>query len=308
MPLRLIVHGGAWNIPSTYEADHLAGVEKALHTAWPLLHAGASAVETVVAAVKVMEEDPTFDAGRGAFLNSQGQIELDAMVMDGTDLNFGAVAALQNILHPVEVALHLMKEAEFKLLVGAGAQTYAQSIGINEVPMQALLTKRELEFFDQIKADEQFQSHHPFREWPSDTVGAVAMDAQGRIAAATSTGGTPRKWPGRVGDSPIPGAGAYADNQAGGISATGWGESILKVLLSKQVTDRMQAGLKANAAAVAAIRYLKERVDGRAGVVGIDAKGRYAWAHNTPKMAFAYVTDNQEIICRIKAEGINFVQ
>ena len=288
MPIRLIVHGGAWNIPADQQADHVLGVQQAVEASWPLLQAGASALDAVEEAVKTLEADPTFDAGRGAFLNSRGEIELDAMIMDGRDLNFGAVAAVQNLLHPVSLARRLMQSKEFRMLVGSGAQDFAKREGFTQLDPQALLTARELAFYARIREDANFQSHDPFGPLPGDTVGAVAMDQNGNLAAATSTGGTPRKWPGRVGDSPIPGAGAYADNSCGAASTTGWGESIMKVLLAKTVTDFENQGHNAHKASALGIEQLAQKVNGLGGVISIDQNGNYGWAHNTPKMAFAY--------------------
>lgn len=296
MPIRLIVHGGAWNIPGTQEAAHLNGVTEAIRTTWPLLQAGASALDAVEHAVRILEADPTFDAGRGAFLNSRGEIELDAMIMDGRNLNFGSVAAVQNLLHPVSLARRLMDSPEFRMLVGKGAQAFAKREGFPILEPQALLTKRELQFFESIQHNSDFRSHDPFGPLPGDTVGAVAMDQDGNLAAATSTGGTPRKWPGRVGDSPLPGAGAYADNSCGAASTTGWGESIMKILLSKTVTDLEKQGHNAQEAAVSGIQQLANRVDGLGGVITIDHKGQYGWAYNTPKMAFAYWNEETQTI------------
>lgn len=285
-PLKLIVHGGAWNIPDEHINAHLNGVEKAIAETYPKLKAGCSALDAVEAAVNILEEDPTFDSGRGAFLNERGEVELDAMIMDGRDLSLGAVAAVQNILHPISVARKVMEETEHCLLVGEGALLFAKKMGFEELPPQALLTERELEFFHQIKNDPNFETHQPF-DTPSDTVGAVALDANGNFAAATSTGGTARKLVGRVGDSPIPGAGGYADNALGAASTTGWGESIMKVLLAKTVVDAFDQmdGMKA---AKHGISILQNKVGGLGGVIGIDKKGNYAFHHNTPKMAFAY--------------------
>lgn len=288
MSIRLIVHGGAWNVPTEQQAAHVAGIRAAVAHVVPLLEAGGTALDAVEAAVNILEADTTFDAGHGAFLNSQGEIELDALIMDGATLDFGAVAAVQNLLHPVSVARRLMETAEFRMLVGAGAQAFARAQNFPILDPQALLTERELSFFGQIKEEEDFRSHHPFGELPGDTVGAVALDSYGNLAAATSTGGTPRKWPGRVGDSPLPGAGAYADNASGGASTTGWGESIMKILLAKTVTDQLELGKSAPAAARYGIRRLADKVQGLGGVITISNQGEYGWYHNTPKMAFAF--------------------
>ena len=299
MKAKLIVHGGAWNIPESLEAAHLAGVRRAAQEAGALLAQGASALDTVEAAVNILEADSTFDAGRGAFLNERGEIELDAMIMDGRDLRFGAVAAVQNILHPVSLARRVMAHTEHCFLVGGGAQAFARKAGIAEVDPRELLTERERVYYEQIRHDPDFHTRLPFDDHPMDTVGAVALDGAGNLAAATSTGGTPRKLAGRVGDSPVVGAGAYADNHCGAVSATGWGESILKVLLSKTVCDLM-ATHNASEAARQGIERLARRVNGLGGVIGIDRHGEYAFAYNTPKMAFAYLRAPGEVVVSIK--------
>jgi beta-aspartyl-peptidase (threonine type) len=299
MQPKLIVHGGAWNIPGEYVPDHLAGVRQAVAAVYPQLLEGLCALDAVEAAVNLLEANPTFDAGRGAFLNELGEIELDAMIMDGRSLAIGAVAALRNVLHPVSVARRVMEATEHCLLVGEGALSFAKKSGFEILPPEALLTERELAFYQQILRDPDFRTHHPFEEEPRDTVGAVALDSRGNIAAATSTGGTARKMQGRVGDSPIAGAGAYADNALGGVSATGWGESIMKVLLSKTVCDFFgQQG--ANEAANRGIAVLEQKVRGRGGVIGINCRGEYGMAHNTPKMAFAYFSaEKNEVVAEI---------
>jgi len=233
MQPKLIVHGGAWNIPNEMDSAHQNGVTAALKAGYAILEQGGSALDAVEKAVNIMEADDTFDAGRGAFLNEIGEIELDAMIMDGRDLGYGAVGAVQNLLNPVSLARKVMEQTEHCFLVGKGAQLFAQRMGFEALDPKALLTTRELEFYHNIKDQVDFKTHHPFQNEPRDTVGAVAMDAQGNLAAATSTGGTARKMVGRVGDSPMPGAGGYADNELGAVSTTGWGESIMKVLLAK---------------------------------------------------------------------------
>ena len=288
MKTKLIVHGGAWNIPDEQCEAHLNGVRLAVEKIAPVLENGLTALDAVEQAVNILEADPTFDAGRGAFLNDQGEIELDAMIMDGQQLDYGAVAAVQNLLHPVSLARKIMEQSEHCLLVGSGAQCFARKIKFPEVATEELLTERELDYFRQIKKLPDFKTHHPFESNPMDTVGAVAMDQWGNIAAATSTGGTPRKLAGRVGDSPLIGAGAYADNLSGGVSATGWGESIMKVLLSKTVCDAFLE-VSAEEAARRSIQLLETRVKGLGGVIGINSQGIYAFAHNTKRMAHAFV-------------------
>lgn len=295
----LIVHGGAWSIPDAYELDHIRGVHRAVSKIYPGLKNGMTALDAVEAAVKILEQDPTFDAGRGAFLNAIGEIELDAMIMDGVTLNFGAVAGVQNILHPVTLARRVMEQTEHCLLIGKGAQRFARQIGIPELDPRELLTPRELKFFEKIKNDPSFYTHQPFEPRPNGTVGAVAIDRSGNLAAATSTGGTPRKLPGRIGDSPIVGAGTYADDESGAASATGWGESIMKILMSKTACDLLKHN-SAQPAAQLAVELLQQRVQGWGGIILIDNKGQLGFAHNTTKMAFAYAQPSGEVIARIK--------
>jgi beta-aspartyl-peptidase (threonine type) len=296
---KLIVHGGAWNIPEDMLQDHVRGVKQAVSAVYPHLLNGMSALDAVEAAVKILEEDPTFDAGRGAFLNAMGEIELDAMIMDGSTLEFGAVAAVQNLLHPVTLARMIMEKTEHCFLVGQGAQLFARHNGFEILETADLLIPRELEFYNQFKNDPKFTTKKPFEDNKRGTVGAVARDQTGSLAAATSTGGTPRKLPGRVGDTPLMGAGTYADDQLGAASATGWGESIMKVLLSKNVCDNL-LNQNATDAAKSAIEMLQQRVDGLGGVILIDKQGKYGYAHNTSKMAFAFAASPDTVIAKIK--------
>ncbi len=301
MKPRLIVHGGAWSIPDKLERGHIDGVRRAISEVYPLLTQGISALDAVEKAVRILEEDPTFDAGRGAFLNAIGEIELDAMIMDGKTLDFGAVMAVQNLLHPISLARRVMEKTEHCILAGNGAMDFARQQGFQLLDPRELLTPRELQFFEKIKNDPNFKTRHPFEPHPRDTVGAVALDENRNLATAISTGGTPRKMPGRVGDSPVVGAGGYADNKIAAASATGWGESILKILLAKMAVD-LSADFPTQAAAELAINFMKERVDGLGGVILIDRYGNYGLAHNTSKMAFAFVDDDEKVVAGIAWE------
>ena len=296
---KLIVHGGAWSIPEEYEQDHIQGVQDAVAMVYPNLLDGIHALDAVEKAVRIMEENPTFDAGKGAFLNAIGEIELDAMIMNGKTFDFGAVVAVQNILHPISLARRVMEKSEHCMLAGNGAQQFARQMGISKVETGELLTTREYKFYQQIKNDPNFKTKHPFEPFPKGTVGAVALDRHGNLAAATSTGGTPRKTPGRVADSAIIGAGTYANNELGAASSTGWGEAIMKILLSKTVCDFL-SNLSAIQAAEKAIDVLEKRVQGWGGVILIDKNGNYGFAFNTSKMAFAYVDDSGKIVSKIK--------
>ncbi len=282
---KLIVHGGAWDIPGEVHKNHIAGIEQALHEGLSYLRTGSDAITAVIRAVMTMENDPTFDAGKGSFLNLNGEVEMDAMIMDGKDLSFGAVAAIQNVQYPILAANAVRLQSEHCFLAGSGATQFAHETGIPYWPTENLLVGRELERYHRLKKTKNYKTRDFFDQAGRDTVGAVAIDSTGNIAAATSTGGTPNKLPGRVGDSPVIGAGAFADNGSGGVSSTGWGESIMKVLLAKTTCDCMASGQDAQTAAGSAIQHLAQRVAGLGGVVCIDANGRHGYAYNTPYMA-----------------------
>ena len=290
-----MVHGGAWAIPDRMVEAHLAGCTAAAEEGGRALSEGGSALDAVEAAVRVMEEDPTFDAGRGSFLNREGAVEMDAIIMDGARLRAGSVAAVRNILHPVTLARLVMERTDHVLLVGEGANLFAAEVGVEETPEEDLLVGRELERWRKLREDPRFRAKVIFESpkatpsWdvPGDTVGAVAMDADGNVAAATSTGGTPKKRMGRVGDSPLVGAGAYADNLAGAVSATGWGEPIILSCLSKRVLELLERGMDPTRASQAALDEMLERHDGRGGVILITPDGSITASFNTPRMAYA---------------------
>ncbi len=305
MTPKLIVHGGAWDIPDRYTENHIKGVKAAVDQIYPLLQEGGSALDAVEQAVNILEADPTFDAGRGAFLNARGEIELDALIMDGKALDFGSVAAVSNLLHPVSLARKVMNAEDFRFLVGDGAMEFARKWGFEILNPKDLLTERELKFYESIRHDTDFSIHKAFSgSAPSDTVGAVALDQDGNLACATSTGGTPRKHAGRVGDSPIVGAGGYADNLVGAASSTGYGESLLRVMFCKTACDAMAEKGSAPGGAVKAIEILEQRVNGHGGIIMISPQGEYGFAHNTPRMAFAYADDKGDTQAAIKVQTL----
>lgn len=285
----ILVHGGAWDIPNEAVEDHLTGVEAAAETGMAVLLRAGSALDAVEAAVNVMEESGVFNAGRGSHLNAEGEVELDAIIMDGETLNAGSVAAVTNIIHPISLARKVMEETRHVLLVGEGARKFAAAHGFRLSRTEELVSARELKRYRELRR-RTVQPKEFYEPSPPDTVGAVALDSHRNLAAGTSTGGQPKKMPGRVGDSPIVGAGAYADNSLGACSATGWGESIMKTVLSKLACDLMGEGSTAQSACRKAIRLLKKKVDGRGGLVAIDHNGRHGVAYSTPRMARALMT------------------
>jgi beta-aspartyl-peptidase (threonine type) len=296
----LIVHGGAGNIPLETHEAHVTGCRRAADAGWAVLARGGTALEAVEATVRVLEDDPAFDAGHGSFPNAAGEVELDAIIMDGRDLNFGAVAAVQRVCHPVTLARLVMAESEHAMLVGTGAESFARQHGLPICPTEELLTEPELERWRAAHAGGNPRGRESPGIAPSDTVGAVALDAEGNLAAATSTGGTFNKLPGRVGDSPLVGCGAYADNRTGAVSATGLGEALMKVIIGKAACDLIAQGMSAQGAADAAISLLAERTAGEGGLIVLDRMGRIGIAHNTPYIAHATVTAGGEIVAGIE--------
>jgi beta-aspartyl-peptidase (threonine type) len=311
----LLVHGGAWAIPASDAPAHEAGVRTALETGYAILARGGSALDAVEAAVIVLEDDPTFDAGRGSFLTSDGRVQLDALLMDGGRMKAGGVACVERILNPILAARLVLEQSPHVYFVGAGAEAFAASHGMTLIDNRELVLDRERARLSRAQsrqaaglADETFSGHiHRDDKSPEtavdligtdlpesacshDTVGAVAVDLHGNLAAGTSTGGTLNKTPGRVGDSSLIGCGCYADNLAAAVSLTGWGEPIMKLVLGKWATDRVAAGSAPEFAAREAISYLFNRLGGHGGIILLGPDGRFGIAHNTPAMAWGIAT------------------
>jgi beta-aspartyl-peptidase (threonine type) len=297
---RIIVHGGAWKIAEETHADHIAGVRVAAQAGWEILTAGGSALDAVERAVVVMEDDPTFDAGVGSVLNRAGDIEMDAILMDGRTLKLGAVAAVRGITNPIRLARLIFDDTDHSMLVGEGARRFAEEKGMRLCAQAELTVPREIERFRRLQQMPDYHLSYEFAPDPQGTVGAVAIDAEGHVAAATSTGGAAYKLPGRVGDSPLVGSGAYADDLTGAASATGHGESIMRVVLCKTATDAIGRGMNAQQAAEFAIKTLFERVGGYGGVIIADRHGQVGFAYNTPHMAVAWAEQDGTIHARIK--------
>ncbi len=343
----LLVHGGAWAMPDDAVAAHERGLRAALAAGYGLLERGATAVEAVEAAVVSMEDDDTFDAGRGSFLTRDGRVQMDALVMDGSDLRTGGVACVERLRNPIRAARLVLERSPHVYFVGTGAERFARQHGMELCDNTDLIVPRERERLMRFQKDElagaadrTFTGNAEFTARPAtaaseptggtpthaevrpgggdlvsrsldpaleaevdrglpaelrpfdpslhshDTVGAVALDRDGNLAAATSTGGTLSKAPGRVGDSSLIGCGCYADNQSAAVSLTGWGEPIMKLVLGKWAVDRVAAGAAPQQAAVAAIDYLFTRLGGHGGIILLGPTGEIGLAHNTPRMAW----------------------
>jgi L-asparaginase / beta-aspartyl-peptidase len=291
----LMVHGGAWDIPEDQLEAHRRGVTRAVKAGYALLKDGGSSLDAVEAAVTLLEDDETFDAGRGSFLNRNGRVQLDALLMDGATLRAGAVACVERLRNPVQAARLVLERSPHVYLVGQGAEEFAREHGIELIENAELVLERERLRLTAAQAQEQAGIPDPTftgTQPPSDshdTVGAVALDTSGNLAAATSTGGTVNKTPGRVGDSSLIGCGGYADNRSAAASLTGWGEPIMKLVLGKWAVDRVPQ-LGPEQTAQDAIAYLYARLHGHGGMILLGPDGRFGIAHNTPSMAWALCT------------------
>jgi beta-aspartyl-peptidase (threonine type) len=291
----LVVHGGAWAIPDDMVEAHLNGVRNAVAAGWQAMSKGGSALDAVEEAVVVMEDDETFDAGRGSFLNRDGKVQLDAFIMEGSTLRGGGVGGVERLRNPIRTARKILSESPHVYFVAEGAERFAAEHGITLCDNQELVIPREVERLREFQARAAKDAPDLFAPTIShDTVGAVALDRDGNIAAATSTGGTLNKAPGRLGDSSLIGCGCYADNESAAASLTGWGEPIMKLVLAKWAADRVLAGNAPEWVSLEAMNYLKARVNGHGGIILLDAKGRLGIAHNTPRMAWAFKTAKRE--------------
>jgi len=315
----LLVHGGAWAIPDDAAEAHEAGVRSALEAGYGPLKRGGSALDAVEAAVTVLEDNPTFDAGRGSFLTSDGRVQLDALLMDGGRMKAGGVACVERLRNPIQAARLVLEQSLHVYFVGSGAEEFAASRGMPLIDNAELVLDRERErlkdaqkrqaagladatFSGDDKSPETAISRTPSRAamrgdedakfQSHDTVGAVALDVDGNLAAGTSTGGTLNKTPGRVGDSSLIGCGCYADNMSAAVSLTGWGEPIMKLVLGKWAVDRVAAGSAPELAARDAISYLSSRLGGHGGIILLGPDGRFGMAHNTPAMAWGLATES----------------
>ncbi|MSP15902.1 MAG: hypothetical protein EXR73_04700, partial [Myxococcales bacterium] len=282
----IVVHGGAGTVSDEHVAASLVGCAAAARVGLAVLLGGGSALDAVQAATRVLEDDPQFNAGVGSALTRDGTVETEASLMEGTTLRAGGVAAVPNLGCAIEVARAVLEDGEHLLLCGEGAWAFARERGFVPAAAEALVTERQRRAL----AEELLRrrvSGGVRAPAGGGTVGACAIDAAGRVAAATSTGGITGKRCGRIGDSPLIGCGTYADDGAGAASATGHGESIIRVTMTRGLVERMRAGSSAEEAAWGAVDELATRGAGGGGVICVDARGRIGVAHNTVRMPHA---------------------
>lgn len=281
----LILHGGAGSpAPELHEARQ-RGLRRAFDVAWSILAQNGSAIDAAVQAVAILENEPVFNAGIGSCLNQDGIVEMDASVMEGATFRAGAVGAVRTVQNPILLAKAIMEEGRHVFLVSEGAERFACEKGFAPVSVETLITERQ----QQRWRDARMQGE-------TGTVGAVALDKAGRLAAATSTGGVFAKHPGRVGDSAIIGAGTYADDTLGAASATGVGEAIIRTTLTRTAVEFLRGGVDPTQAARRVLEIFQKRTASEAGIILIDALGRVGYAYNASALSVAFLVKDALVI------------
>ena len=299
-PVAIAIHAGAGTISkeelTVAREQEIRGIlTRAVQAGHEILSEGGSSLDAVTLAVTILEDSPHFNAGRGAVFNAEGRHEMDASIMDGSNLDAGSVAGVHNIRNPILLARKVMSDSAHVMLMGEGAEVFARQHDIQFAGDDYFFTEYRWQQLQQAKSGENRNSHY-FSETPDrwlSTVGSVALDAQGNLAAATSTGGMTNKRWGRVGDSPIIGAGTYADNRSCAVSATGHGEYFIRATVARDICSRVQyQGLNLDDAANAVINGQLRQMGGDGGIIAVDAKGNIAQTFNTPGMYRAMIDAN----------------
>ena len=306
MTYSLIIHGGAGALEDLkYEADTTefkASVLEILEAGRQRLEKGDSALDVVEFCVNLLEDNPLYNAGKGSVLNENGQVEMDAALMNGSDLKAGAVTCVKNIKNPISLARQVLEQGDHVMLAAEGAQAFAEYCNAEQRPDNYFVVPHRIKQLEEAKAAGRMTLDHE-KIKPAQklgTVGAVAQDKHGNLAAATSTGGLVNKRWGRVGDTPVVGAGVFADNETCGVSATGYGEQFLRTVFSKTVSDFVQfKQMSAAEAAQAGVQYLVDKVNGEGGVIVIDAQGRCAAAQSTSGLIHGWIESGGEAICKL---------
>jgi beta-aspartyl-peptidase (threonine type) len=306
MPIALIAHGGAGNWRPGSEQDAIDAMKAAVEGGRSILRAGGTALDAVCATVVALEDNPIFNAGTGAVLNFDGFCELDASVMVSREARVGAVAALQRVKNPVIVARKVMEETDHVMLAGEGAQRFARVMGFPD--HDPVTPARKADWQDKRKRVDEVLGKHSLRmrrflkdhpEYAGGTVGAAAVDADGVLAAATSTGGVTLKLVGRVGDTPIPGAGNYASRFVAA-SATGTGEFVLRSLAARAISEAMEHGAPLDRAMAGVLDGLRRDYEADVGFVAVDSSGTPVAQHLTRDMPHAFFAGEQEVAARMR--------
>ena len=305
----LVVHGGAGTMERgkmtpEHEREYRAGIENALRAGWEILQRGGSSLDATEAAVRVFEDDPLFNAGKGSVFNADGINEMDAAIMDGKTLRAGAVANVQHVKNPILLARLVMEKSPHVMMAGEGAEAFAKDHGIELVDAKYFFTQERWDALQKAKAAEKAGANGDKKFYLSDqdlhgTVGAVALDRNGNLAAATSTGGKTAKLPGRIGDTPVIGAGTYASNSTCAVSGTGDGEFFIMATVGSEVSALMEYRRKTlQEASVAAIDKVA-KLGGTGGLIAIDKNGNISLPFNTSGMYRGYVDPNGKFVTEI---------
>ena len=304
----LMVHGGAGALDNVKDNKtalrYLESIRGVLEHGREILNLGGTALEAVEACASLLEDDPIFNAGCGSVLNENGKVEMDAAIMDGRDLSAGAVASVSNIANPIQLARLVMAESEHVMLISEGAMRFAQHCNMPFTPDHYFFTKDRVAQLERARLQHRIMLDHDnedsnMEEQKYGTIGAVARDLQGNLAAATSTGGIVNKRMGRIGDSPLIGAGVFADNETCAISTTGFGEDFMRTVFAKTISDAMtMLGMDAQQAVNYGIEYLRRKVSGRGGVIVVDHQGNCASDYTTKKMIHGWIEKSGETNAR----------
>jgi beta-aspartyl-peptidase (threonine type) len=304
----IMVHGGAGTLDNIQDDQtatrYLESIRCVLEHGREIMQRGGSALQTVEACASLLEDDPIFNAGCGSVLNEYGRIEMDAAIMDGRDLGAGSVAAVRNIANPIQLARHVLTESEHVMLIAEGAMEFALRSGFELTPDDYFVTADRMMQLKRARKQRKLMLDHDEAEENSEdkkygTIGAIARDSSGNLAAATSTGGIVNKRLGRVGDSPIIGAGVYADNETCAVSTTGFGEDFMRTVMAKTIADFIDMkSMNAREAVDAGVDYLKRKVAGRGGMIVIDHQGYCASGYTTKKMIHGWIEHGGDTVCR----------
>nr|XP_039257144.1 isoaspartyl peptidase/L-asparaginase-like [Styela clava] len=291
----MVAHGGAWAVPDATSEETLQCVKNAAKIGYRILLQGGSCIDAVVAVVSALEDNPLYDAGKGSLLTTNKDIEMHAMVMKGDTMKCGGVLGVQRVKNPVQVARLVMEKTEHCMLDGENSLLLAKEHNVPEMPLEYFVTDSAQKEFDTFMkyrncVDTLFNSKRDH-----DTVGAVALDLDGNVACATSTGGITGQMPGRVSDSGIPGSGGFADNNSLAVSSTGHGESIIKVSLARLASLHSEQGCSPQESVNKALKFMKDRTEGHGGAIALDKKGRVGIGFTTIKMSWAVIGGKLEL-------------
>ena len=301
-PVAIAIHGGAGTISPdkmTPEKERAirAALSQAVQAGHRILAEGGSSLDAVTAAVRLLEDAPEFNAGKGAVFNAEGVNEMDASIMDGATLNAGAIAAVRTVKNPIDLARRVMTDSKHVMLIGAGAEEFAREEGFEEMPPEYFHTEHRWQQLEEIRAREAAQVEAESSDGWYSTVGAVALDQAGNLAAATSTGGLANKRWGRVGDSPIVGAGTYANNASCAVSGTGHGEFFIRYVVAYDICKRVELGTPLAEAADTVVHDVLAPVEGEGGVIAVDRHGNIAMPFNSRGMYRAAIgTDGEQVV------------